>query len=55
MTELHTAYVYALAHLANLGERSALKLKRLFATYDDWLAKAPSEISFACRRSGHGR
>src|SRR5438046_574241 len=43
MTELHTAYVYALAHLANLGERSALKLKRLFATYDDWLAKAPSD------------
>ena len=43
MTELHTAYVYALAHLANLGDRSALKLKRLFATYDDWLAKAPSD------------
>jgi DNA processing protein len=37
MTELHSAYVYSLAHLAHLGERSALKLKRLFPTYNDWL------------------
>lgn len=37
MTELHAVYVYALAHLSRLGERSALKVKRLFPTYDSWV------------------
>ena len=37
MTELHSAYVYSLAHLVHLGDRSAFKLKRLFPTYNDWL------------------
>src|ERR1700734_1019 len=43
MTEMHSAYVYSLAHLAHLGDRSALKMKHLFPTYDDWLKTPQSE------------
>jgi DNA processing protein len=43
MTELHSAYVYSLAHLAHMGDRSALRMKNLFPTYDDWLKTPQSE------------
>ena len=43
MTEMHSAYVYSLAHLAHLGDRSALRLKRLFPTHDDWVRTPQSE------------
>lgn len=37
------AYSYCLAHLAHLSERSAIKLKKRFPTYQSWLDAAPSE------------
>jgi|ERR1019366_5249670 DNA processing protein len=43
MTEQHRAYVYSLAHLSHLGERSALKVKRIFPTYDDLIAVPVSD------------
>lgn len=43
MTEIHSAYLYSLAHLAHLGDRSALKMKHVFPTYDDWLKTPQSE------------
>jgi predicted Rossmann fold nucleotide-binding protein DprA/Smf involved in DNA uptake len=45
MSELHSAYVYSLAHLLHLGSRSALKIKRLFPTYDSWRQASLSERS----------
>lgn len=43
MTEQHLAYVYSLAHLTHLGDRAALRLKRLFPTYDSLVGTAPSD------------
>jgi DNA processing protein len=37
IAELQVAYSYALAHLAHLGERSAIKLKKKFPTYGSWI------------------
>ncbi len=41
--DLQTAYSYSLSHLSNLGERSALKLKKRFPTHQSWLQLSPSE------------
>lgn len=41
--EVQIAYSYCLSHLAHLGERSALKLKKAFPTYESWLDVPPSE------------
>ena len=41
--DLQTAYSYLLSHLSNLGERSALKLKKRFPTHQSWLQLSPSE------------
>jgi DNA processing protein len=43
MTEQHLAYVYSLAHLAHLGDRAALKLKRLFPTHQSFVGMASSD------------
>ncbi len=47
--ELRLAYSYGLAHLLNLGERSALKFKMRFPTYESWSRLAPSERGEAAR------
>jgi DNA processing protein len=47
--ELRVAYSYGLAHLLNLRERSALKFKKRFPTYESWSRLAPSERGEAAR------
>lgn len=34
--ELQVAYSYCLSHLAHLGDRTALRFKKAFPTYDSW-------------------
>jgi DNA processing protein len=41
--ELQVAYFYYLSHVAHLGERSALKFKKMFPTYESWFHVSPSE------------
>jgi DNA processing protein len=47
--ELRVAYSYGVAHLLNLRERSALKFKKRFPTYESWSNLAPSERGEAAR------
>jgi len=43
VNDVQVAYSYCLSQLAHLSERSALKLKKLFPTYQSWLQLTPSE------------
>jgi DNA processing protein len=47
--ELQIAYSYCLSHLAHLGERSALKFKRVFPTYESWAHVPSSERDEAAK------
>jgi DNA processing protein len=49
--DLQVAYSYSLSHLAHLGERSSLKLKQLFPTYESWVHLSQSEREEAAKRA----
>jgi DNA processing protein len=49
MADLQVAYSYALSHLAHWGERSAIKLKKKFPTYDSWSELTSAERDNATR------
>lgn len=49
--DLQVAYSYSLSHLAHLGERSSLKLKQLFPTYESWVRLSQSEREEAAERA----
>jgi DNA processing protein len=49
VADLQVAYSYALSHLAHWGERSAIKLKKKFPTYDSWSELTSAERDNATR------
>jgi DNA processing protein len=51
ISELQVAYLYCLSHLAHLGERSSLKLKKSFPTYESWVQVSPSEREEGAKRA----
>jgi len=50
-SELQIAYSYCLSHLAHLGERSSVKLKTSFPTYESWVQVSPSEREEGAKRA----
>jgi DNA processing protein len=51
ISELQVAYSYCLSHLVHLGERSSLKLKNSFPTYESWVRISPSEREEGAKRA----
>jgi DNA processing protein len=51
ISELQVAYLYCLSHLAHLGERSSLKLRNSFPTYESWVQASESEREEGAKRA----
>ena len=58
VNDLQVAYLYCLSNFGHLGDRSALKLSKLFPTYQSWFELTPLErqeiLRTALGNNSHG-